>query len=152
MRSYSLGLLASAVVAIGVATIGNALQPPPPRGQEPPRYELGKLLPPFARQAIQLTDEQKKQLAELEKEVKAKLEEILTPEQIKTLEETRPPMGRRGEQSTDRREPPPPLEISKGGIQWFATWESAKAEAARTNKPILMVSAAPHCSGVSGIW
>jgi hypothetical protein len=38
------------------------------------------------------------------------------------------------------------------GIQWFTTWESAKAEAARTGRPILLVSAAPHCGGVSGIW
>ena len=36
--------------------------------------------------------------------------------------------------------------------EWFATWDGAKAEAKRTNRPILMVSAAPHCSGISGIW
>jgi len=39
-----------------------------------------------------------------------------------------------------------------GGVQWFATWDSAWAEAARTRRPILLVSAAPHCAGVSGIW
>jgi hypothetical protein len=39
-----------------------------------------------------------------------------------------------------------------GGIQWFATWDSALAEAKRTVRPILLVSAAPHCAGVSGIW
>lgn len=38
------------------------------------------------------------------------------------------------------------------GIQWFATWESGLAEANRTGRPILLVSAAPHCAGVSGIW
>jgi hypothetical protein len=38
------------------------------------------------------------------------------------------------------------------GIQWFATWESGLDEANRTGKPILLVSAAPHCAGVSGIW
>lgn len=38
------------------------------------------------------------------------------------------------------------------GIQWFATWESGLKEARRTGKPILLVSAAPHCAGVSGIW
>ena len=47
------------------------------------------------------------------------------------------------------KRPAPP---DDGGIQWFATWESAKAEAARTGRPILLVSAAPHCAGVSGIW
>lgn len=45
--------------------------------------------------------------------------------------------------------PPDPPAV---GIQWFTTWESAKAEAARTSRPILLVSAAPHCGGVSGIW
>ena len=38
------------------------------------------------------------------------------------------------------------------GIQWFTTWETAKKEAERTGRPILLVSAAPHCGGVSGIW
>jgi len=37
-------------------------------------------------------------------------------------------------------------------IQWFATLESARAEAMRTNRPILMISGTPHCSGISGIW
>lgn len=38
------------------------------------------------------------------------------------------------------------------GIQWFATWESGRREAERLRKPILLVAAAPHCAGVSGIW
>jgi ABC-type sugar transport system substrate-binding protein len=38
------------------------------------------------------------------------------------------------------------------GIQWFTSWEAAKAEAAKTGRPILLVSAAPHCAGVSGLW
>ena len=38
------------------------------------------------------------------------------------------------------------------GIPWFATWESGLREAQRTGKPILLVAAAPHCAGVSGIW
>lgn len=37
-------------------------------------------------------------------------------------------------------------------IQWFGTWEQAKAEAAKTGMPILLTSAAPHCRGVSGMW
>ena len=41
---------------------------------------------------------------------------------------------------------------SKTGIQWFATWEQAKAEAKRTQRPILFTSAAPHCRNVSGMW
>ena len=37
-------------------------------------------------------------------------------------------------------------------IQWFGTWEAAKAEAKRTGRPILLTSAAPQCKGTSGIW
>lgn len=37
-------------------------------------------------------------------------------------------------------------------IQWFATLDSAKKEAARTGRPILVISGTPHCSGISGIW
>jgi hypothetical protein len=38
------------------------------------------------------------------------------------------------------------------GVQWFTSWEAAKAEAGKTGRPILLVSAAPHCAGVSGLW
>ena len=41
---------------------------------------------------------------------------------------------------------------TRGGIQWFATLERGLAEAKRSGKPILFVSAAPHCGGISGIW
>lgn len=37
-------------------------------------------------------------------------------------------------------------------IAWFGTWEGGLAEAQRTGRPILLVSAAPHCHNVSGIW
>ena len=37
-------------------------------------------------------------------------------------------------------------------IQWFATLDRGLAEAKRTGKPILLVSGAPHCAGVSGMW
>ncbi len=38
------------------------------------------------------------------------------------------------------------------GVAWFGTWEGALAEASRTGKPILLLSAAPQCRGVPGIW
>ena len=38
------------------------------------------------------------------------------------------------------------------GIQWFSTWIGGTAEAKRTGRPILLVSAAPHCHGISGLW
>ena len=62
-------------------------------GKGPPRFELGKVLPPFAIEELNLTKEQEKKIADLEKEVKAKLEKILTAEQKKTLETLRPPGG-----------------------------------------------------------
>jgi hypothetical protein len=50
-------------------------------------------------------------------------------------------------------------EASAGGaavgptaIGWFATLDSGLREAKRTNRPILLVAAAPHCAGVSGMW
>ncbi len=45
-----------------------------------------------------------------------------------------------------------PISAEEGGIQWFAVLEQAKAEAARTQRPILLFSAAPQCHGVPGIW
>jgi hypothetical protein len=41
---------------------------------------------------------------------------------------------------------------SSAGIQWFATWETGLREARRTGQPILLIAAAPHCGGVSGMW
>ena len=38
------------------------------------------------------------------------------------------------------------------GIAWYGVWEDALQEARRTNRPILLISAAPHCHNVSGIW
>ena len=37
-------------------------------------------------------------------------------------------------------------------IAWYGTLESGLAEAKRSGRPILFVSAAPQCLGVSGIW
>lgn len=40
----------------------------------------------------------------------------------------------------------------QSGIAWFGRWEDARAEAQRTGRPILLMSAAPRCSGVPGMW
>lgn len=37
-------------------------------------------------------------------------------------------------------------------VAWFGAWESARAEAKRTNRPILLLSAAPQCHDVPGVW
>ena len=75
---------------------------PPPSGERPPGREGGPggpggpgglhLLPPRAMEQLNLSADQQKQIAALEAEVKAKLEKILTPEQLKQLKEMRPPM------------------------------------------------------------
>lgn len=41
---------------------------------------------------------------------------------------------------------------NEAGIGWIPTWRHGIAEANRTRKPILLVSAAPQCGGVPGEW
>jgi len=98
---------------------------PPPSGERPPpaaRSQGGPgrgpggfhLLPPRAMEQLNLTDDQKKQIAALEAEVKAKIEKILTADQLKQLKEMRPPQrqggpgGPGGPGSGDRPQRPPP--------------------------------------------
>jgi hypothetical protein len=57
----------------------------PPRHGKPP--EIGHVLPPFVRDEISLTDDQKKQIEALESDVKDKLTKILTPEQKAQFED-----------------------------------------------------------------
>jgi len=54
------------------------------------------LIPRFAVEKMNLTADQQKQIAELEKETKAKLGKILTPEQQKIIEEAHPPRPGQG--------------------------------------------------------
>ena len=37
-------------------------------------------------------------------------------------------------------------------IAWYSTLESGLAEAKRSQRPILLISAAPQCLGVPGTW
>lgn len=59
-----------------------------PRGFGPPPRP-GEVLPPMLQERLQLTDEQKRQVAELQKEVDAKLARILTSEQMDQLKRMR---------------------------------------------------------------
>jgi hypothetical protein len=54
---------------------------------------------------LNLTDDQVQQIAELERETKAKLDKILTPEQRKILSQTRPPRPGEGGPNGGRRRP-----------------------------------------------
>ena len=100
-------LLAAAAMAVFVMTAaekankpgeGSGRRPsgPPPGG--PPGFELGRVLPPHIRGELNLTTEQEKEIADLEKEVKGRLEKILTDDQknkIKTMGPPPPPQDHR---------------------------------------------------------
>lgn len=45
-----------------------------------------------------------------------------------------------------------PQEVGESGVAWYVTWETAVAEAKRSNRPIFFMSAAAQCSGVSGVF
>ena len=38
------------------------------------------------------------------------------------------------------------------GIAWYGVLTEGLAEAKRTGKPVLFITAAPQCRGVSGMW
>ena len=69
------------------------------------RPEPGSVIPPFVRDQLKLTDDQKKKIADLETDVKGKLKKILTDDQMKTFEDAmhRGPPGMDG----NRGGPPP---------------------------------------------
>ncbi len=43
-------------------------------------------------------------------------------------------------------------ENSPSRIAWYGDLETGLAEAKRSGRPILLVSGAPHCLGVPGVW
>src|SRR5262249_25793054 len=57
----------------------------PPKGPPP---EPGTVLPPFAREPLKLTQDQQRQVAELERDMKARLPKVLTPAQMKQFSDT----------------------------------------------------------------
>ena len=114
-------------LALGVSawslTAQDQAAPPSPGG--PPLSEAGQpggpghgpggfhVLPPRAMEQLNLTDDQKKQVAALEAEVKTKMEAILTPEQLAQLKQMRPPgrpggHGGPGGPGGENHPPPPP--------------------------------------------
>jgi len=143
----------------------------PPQGKDGPPPMPGLLIPPFVEGKLQLTAEQQKKITELDYAARTGLAKILTATQKKQFNELlkrgpedmpgkgegpggggQPPQGKNGPEVIP---PPAPLGAAleqAPGIQWFATWESGLQEAKRTGRPIFLVSAAPHCAGVSGMW
>lgn len=45
-----------------------------------------------------------------------------------------------------------PVAADDGGIAWYGTWSQAQKVAQKTGRPILLLSAAPHCHNVPGVW
>jgi hypothetical protein len=101
---YSTTILLLALVVAAWSATAQDQGGAPPTGERPPRGEGGRggpgalgarrgfhLLPPPVQEQLKLTADQQKQLAALEAELKAKLEKILTPEQLKQLQQMRPP-------------------------------------------------------------
>jgi Spy/CpxP family protein refolding chaperone len=106
MRRIPMFMLAMAVFC-GLALVARAGADDKPDAPPPPKQDGGgpgrppggvHVIPRFAEDKMNLTDDQKKQVADLENEVKEKLAKILTPEQMKILEEARPPRGPGGGQ------------------------------------------------------
>ena len=109
--------------ALFTATVLTAAQPPaergekgekgggkggPPRGPRPP---IGGIVPPHIVEELGFTDAQKKDLADLQKEVDTRLGKILTDDQKKQLAEMRdrgpgPRGGPDGERGGDKGGPP----------------------------------------------
>ncbi len=129
MKKVYLGLIA--FLASMMLVVSAVSQPPedkekkgPPDKKGGPRggFELGRILPPFMRDELDLTEEQEKKIAELEKEVKAKLSKILTEAQKEKIQSMRPkgppkggPDGKKGPPDGDddgpkgkfKKDPPP---------------------------------------------
>jgi hypothetical protein len=70
----------------------------------PPR--IGQIMPPFIQDILELNESQKKQVADLQKEVDTKLEKILTDDQKKQLKDMRS-MGPGGPGGPGGGNPPP---------------------------------------------
>ncbi len=168
MKRVLFGLMA---FLAGVALIASPAVSQPPGGKDgkgkgaSAAVKLGSALPPALVEELKLTDDQKAKLAEIEKNLKGELDKLLTDEQKKTVESYRPagPGAKGGKGNPPAEKAPAPAEKGKPEdqtgmlpeattIQWYATLDRGLAEANRTGKPILFVSAAPHCAGVSGMW
>jgi hypothetical protein len=91
----------AAACALAACVFVATAQPPgaQPKDKDkkgPPRYEPGRLFPPFVRDELKLTADQEKQLAALEADVREKVLKLLTAEQKQALEAL-PTPGAKGE-------------------------------------------------------
>lgn len=45
-----------------------------------------------------------------------------------------------------------PQPVGDAGVVWYTTWDTALAEAQRSNRPIFFMAAAATCHGISGVF
>ncbi len=45
-----------------------------------------------------------------------------------------------------------PQAVGESGVAWYTTWDTALAEANRSNRPIFFMTAAATCRGISGVF
>lgn len=55
-----------------------------------------------------------------------------------------------GGRPTDQGASPQP--VGDAGVMWYTTWDTAKAEAKRSNRPIFFMAAAATCSNIPGVF
>lgn len=92
MRSIRYGL-AALTFSAGLMVACNAQQPNSRKGPPPPEWNPVHLFPPDVRDSLNLTEEQEKQIDDLEKEVRGRVDKILTAQQRRILSEARPRRG-----------------------------------------------------------
>ncbi len=97
-----------AAFLVGVAIFASPAVSQPPGGKDdkggkgkggPPRFELGQIFPPPLEAELKLTAAQEKELDAIKKDLKTKLNKLLTDDQKKTIENFHPrgPGGMGGE-------------------------------------------------------
>ncbi|MGJ8723997.1 MAG: hypothetical protein ACSHYB_05530 [Roseibacillus sp.] len=45
-----------------------------------------------------------------------------------------------------------PQAVGAPGVAWYTTWDSALAEAKRSQRPIFFMAAAATCNGIPGVF
>src|SRR4051794_33752958 len=88
MRSLGFGI-AALTISAGLIMACNAQQPGSRKGP-PPQWNPVHVFPPDVRDSLKLTEEQDKQIDDLEHEVRGRIDKILTAQQRRVLSESRP--------------------------------------------------------------
>ena len=77
---------------------------------------------------------------------------MLTATLLLFAQQAVPPSGGPASAADPSRAPRAAEQAPQQRVSWYTSWDQALAEAQRLNRPILLQSAAPQCSGVPGMW